>query len=182
MNQRQNSPSEATYAQCGRQHFHPTFAVAISAGSMISAWPKEQWPHPEKKGRVTNVHPERTNHPSGRAGKIRDQFRFSGPLGCPLLGVGEGRGDRKEARGPQQVGVVGGGAAWVPTDAHIRLSQGASPLAWYFFPGGKCGSPRAPPAGGERTEVEALPSHHPANWYPQVRKSGACGQRPAGGC
>lgn len=39
MNQRQNLPSEATYAQCGRQHFHPTFAVAISAGSMISAWP-----------------------------------------------------------------------------------------------------------------------------------------------
>lgn len=92
MNQRQNSPSEATYAQCGRQHFHPTFAVAISAGSMISAWPKEQRPHPERKGRVTNVHPERTNHPSGRAGKIKGRFLFSGPLGCPLLGGGQERG------------------------------------------------------------------------------------------
>lgn len=71
-NQRQNLPSEATYAQCGRQHFHPTFAVATSAGSMISAWPKEQRHHPERKGRVTNVHPERRNHPSGRSGKIRD--------------------------------------------------------------------------------------------------------------
>lgn len=49
MNQRQNSPSEATYAQCGRQHFHPTFAVAMSAGSMIPAWPREQRHHPERK-------------------------------------------------------------------------------------------------------------------------------------
>lgn len=63
MNQRQNLPSEATYAQCGRQHFHPTFAVAISAGSMIPAWPKEQQHHPERKGRVTNVHQKEQTTP-----------------------------------------------------------------------------------------------------------------------
>lgn len=56
-------PSEATYAQCGRQHFHPTFAVATSAGSMISAWPKEQWPRPERKGRVTNIHQKEQTTP-----------------------------------------------------------------------------------------------------------------------
>lgn len=66
MNQRRNSQSETTYAQCGRQHFHPTFAVATSAGSMIPAWPREQQHHPGRKGRVTNVHPERGHHPSGR--------------------------------------------------------------------------------------------------------------------
>lgn len=99
MNQRQNSPSEATYAQCGRQHFHPTFAVAMSAGSMISAWPKEQRHHPERKGRVTNVHPRRTNHPSGRLGKIRHLFPLSGPLGLPQF-----LGKRSESGGPQQAG------------------------------------------------------------------------------
>lgn len=83
MNQRQNSPSEATYAQCGRQHFHPTFAVAMSAGSMISAWPKEQPRHPERKGTVTNVHPQRTT-PLGRSGATRDLLLLSSsPLGLP---------------------------------------------------------------------------------------------------
>lgn len=88
MNQRQNSPSEATYAQCGRQHFHPTFAVAISAGSMISAWPKEQRPHPERKGRVTNVHPQRANHPSGRAGKNERLISTLWPPGMSSTGGG----------------------------------------------------------------------------------------------
>lgn len=43
------------------------------------------------------------------------------------------------------------------------------------------GLARAPPAGGELTEMKALPSHHRANWYPQVRARGARGKRPAGG-
>lgn len=81
MNQRQNLPSEATYAQCGRQHFHPTFAVATSEGSMISAWPKEQQRHPERKSRVTNTHQKKEKkHPYGRSGRIRDLFLHSGPL------------------------------------------------------------------------------------------------------
>ena len=89
MNQRQNSPSEATYAQCGRQHFHPTFAVAISAGSMIAAWPKGQRRRPERKGRVTKVHPERTDSPSeGR--EMRDLFPSFGP-GTSSAGGGEQR-------------------------------------------------------------------------------------------
>ena len=97
MNQRQNLPSEATYAQCGRQHFHPTFAVAISAGSMIAAWPKKQRYHPERKGRVTKVHPERTNHPSGRLGKMRHLFLSFGPR------TSSAAGESKGPRGPQRV-------------------------------------------------------------------------------
>lgn len=148
MNQRQNSPSEATYAQCGRQHFHPTFAVAISAGSMISAGPKEQWPHPERKGRVTKVHPERTNHPSEVRGKGETYFYPLAP-GPPPLEVGE-----------KSLGVPSKSGTCVPTDAHIRLSQGASPLAWYFSPGGKRGSRQGSPCWGRahRDGGPALPS------------------------
>lgn len=112
MNQRQNLPSEATYAQCGRQHFHPTFAVAISAGSMISAWPKEQRHHPERKGRVTNVHPKRTNHPSGRSGEIRQQISILWPLRMSSTVGGGGAQERGLGSLANQ------GAAWVPTDAH----------------------------------------------------------------
>lgn len=168
MNQRQNLPSEATYAQCGRQHFHPTFAVAMSAGSMVSAWPKEQRHHPERKGRVTNVHPERTNHPSGRSGKIRDLFLFSGPLGPPLLG-GEER-------------ALGSAASWEACPCSHRCpyqaeSGGISPCL-VLLPR-RMVSPGLPLLG-ESTQ-RWRPSHHPANWYPQVRKRGACGKRPAGG-
>lgn len=92
MNQRQNLASEATYAQCGRQHFHPTFTVAISAGSMVSAWPTERH-HPERKAKVTNVHPESTNHPSD--GRATEQTSFSSgekSLGVPSAARGAGGG------------------------------------------------------------------------------------------
>lgn len=166
MNQRQNLPSEATYAQCGRQHFHPTFAVAISAGSMISAWPKEQRHHPERKGRVTKVHPERTNHPSGRSGKMRHRFLFPGPLGCPLLG--EGTGQERGLGSPATQG-----AAWVPTDAHIRLSQGAAPPRLVLLPRRQRWVSQGSPCWGRahRDGGPALPS--PGQLVPTGQEEGS---------
>lgn len=102
MNQRQNSPSEATYAQCGRQHFHPTFAVAISAGSMISAWPKEQRTiQREKAESQTSTQRELTTPVEGQ-GK-QDPVLWPLRLSSPGGQGGRAGGDRKEAWGPRQV-------------------------------------------------------------------------------
>lgn len=116
---------------------------------MISAWPKEQRYHPERKGRVTKVHPERTNHPSGRSGETRPSSKL---WPRDLLCWG---GEQRASGSPASQGP-----ACVPTDAHTRLSQGASPLAWYFFPGGKCGSHQGSPCWGRahRGGGPALPS------------------------
>lgn len=71
----------------------------------------------------------------------------------------------------------GWGACGVPTGAHIRLSQGASPLAWYFFPGVKCGAQQGAPCWERAYTEEALPSHHPANG-PLGQQEGSMWKRP----
>lgn len=145
MNQRRNSPSETTYAQCGRQHFHPTFAVAMSAGSMIPAWPREQQHHPGRKGRVTNVHPERGHHPSGKEARRRRPTSIlqRRPLVPPLLVMEES--------------ILGFPASWGSRPSvtpHMPMSPQVSPfpLPWSLVSEGQCGSPQAPPAGGEDAE------------------------------
>lgn len=58
-------PSETTYAQWGRQHFHPTFAVAISDVSMFSAWPiskQEHWRREERERESQEDEQEKTNN------------------------------------------------------------------------------------------------------------------------
>lgn len=162
MNQRQNLPSEATYAQCGRQHFHPTFAVAMSAGSMISAWPKEQRHHPERKGRVTNVHPERTNHPSGRLGEMRGLFLPSGPLGLSLLWGEEGA----------LTSPSGSGNLPVSPQTPMRLSAGLLP-GLVLLPRKQVWVSPGSPCWGRGHRDGGLPPHHPAcHGSPQVRAGG----------
>lgn len=100
MNQRQNLPSEATYAQCGRQHFHPTFAVAISAGSMISAWPGGSGTVQREK--AESQMSTRKNKPP--LWKVRESKRLIFTL-WPL-GISSAAGG-KEPCSPQKVGEGG---------------------------------------------------------------------------
>lgn len=167
VNQRQNLPSEATYAQCGRQHFHPTFAVAISAGSMISAWPKEQRHHPERKGRVTNVHPKRTNHPSGRSGEIRQRISILWPL---RMSSTVGGGHRKEAWGPRQVRGLPG---FPQTLTHRAESGGVSPCLG-LLPRRQAWVSQGSPCWGQSTHGDggpALPS--PGQLVPTGQEEGS---------
>lgn len=169
MNQRQNLPSEATYAQCGRQHFHPTFAVATSEGSMISPWPKEQQRHPERKSRVTNTHQKKRKKPP--LWKVRENKRLISTLWPSVGGRGKSLGVPRKSGGP----------ACVPTDVHITLSRGYLPLPGTSSQEASVGFTGAPPAG-DSTETKALPSHHSAKGSPQVRKRGACGRDQLSNC
>lgn len=144
MNQRRNWQSKATYAQCGRQHFHPTFAVAMSAGSMIPAWPREQRHHPRRKGRVTKVHPERAHHPSGRLGGKAHLLSLSrGPPGASSVGM---------------TAQVWGQSPCVPTNAHEAQSvHFPSPGTWSQE--ASVGLPRLPLLGRRKQSGgPALPS------------------------
>lgn len=87
MNQRRNSQSETTYAQCGRQHFHPTFAVATSAGSMTPAWPGEQSTIQGEKAESQMSTQKEDTTPSGRkARRMRPASTLQrGPLVPPQL-------------------------------------------------------------------------------------------------
>lgn len=150
--------SEATYAQCGRQHFHPTFAVAMSAGSMVSAWPTEQRPHPERKGRVTNAH-RRSTPPRGRQGSER-LLATLWPPGTASVGGGPSPGV------PGQLGVCG-----FPHRCPWEAEPGASPLPGTSSQEESVGFHGAPPAGRGRG-MQACP---PLTQTRTLGQEGACG-------
>lgn len=117
------------------------------------AWGAEH--HPGRKGRVTNVHPERGHHPLWKEGQ-ENETCFHSPEGSPgTSSVGNGG---KHPGVPSQLGKR---AVNIPTNTHEAQSVHLpSPRTWSQK--GSVGLPRLPLLGGEDAEWMPCPITAPS--------------------